>query len=83
MPDLEKFEAFPDDIVIATFPKSGEKIEFHSSPLIRSLKILHFCCQIRMDKLESVTKLHIQYCSVMLSHFSPAPVKTDRTVRIQ
>ena len=28
-------------------------------------------------------KIWILYYSVMLSHFSPAPVKTDRAVRIQ
>ena len=45
-----------------------------------------------MEKIESVRRERlllgekfdqVLYCPVMLSHFSPAPVKTDRAVRIQ
>ena len=50
-----------------------------------SIRKSHLTCTTTLNHLVlvSVSKLLLLYCPAVFGHFSPAPVKTDRAVRIQ
>ena len=62
--------------------KEHKKHEHIWSATTENLRI-SFWFSINDAALINTYKSNLSYCPVMSSHFSPAPVKTDRAVRIQ